>query len=1300
MLQALIAKAGELKEQGLAPDMVFVTGDIAYSGKPKEYEQATRFFTELNKVLNLDPKECWFLVPGNHDVDRSRITRSHKAIKAGLTDEVAVEETLRDPGSMRLLSAPLEAYYNFAAAFLGTARAMQPDRPWRTDVREVGGVPVGVLQLNSAWIAEGGEADDGKLLIGEAQVREALDATPDVFLRIALMHHPMRNLREFDANRVESLLSTTGGAAFLLRGHLHLNRTKIQSSPDGHLVEIAAGTLYTDESAWPRGFHLGEVDLGKGEARIHLFHYSGEGKGFFAPDNLTYENAPKGICKIPLPSVYRLGGKNTKPTKAVSEAQRITFTARYRAAAANYHGHARFIGFPNQAARPNARVSDLFVPLKMKGGTFGTKLNTTAGIAERLLGARENGPARIVLLGDPGSGKTTLSRFLVMLAAGAIELPGVDVVGEPLPLRVAFRDFVERRRENPSLSLLDYLELQARTELSLALPKNFLSTAIEEGQAILLLDGLDEVGAPEHRATMRNLVAAFSAAHAKLPILVTSRISGYHDASLYRPLTAVRKRLLFVSFSELVLEKFDDDDLRTFVAQWYSVQEPIDPVARDRGIADLLAALNADERVRALARTPILATLVAMIHRVEANLPGERAKLYELCVRMLLETWPAQRKRPFAEIDPGLQRAYLESLAFEMQCARGTNAETVTITRGVLVKRLLPILRKRDFASEPEETVSGVIERWIDHLEKHSGILTEQRTGVFGFFHLSIMEYLAARGMERELGRDGAIESIAEHFMKSVWREVCLLSVGSNAEDADFLDAVYHGVGKSTDDTDDTDGTTLFFLLRCLCEEARFRPEQRESIFSRYLGMFLVAGRWSIDPMLISQIGHFSVRHGEALQRWIEDRLDHATGDELAATVAIPMLRDSEAVIGRLASRPDRPSAATSLLEFFWPGSEVGEWAAREAGAEEALRWSGKAAYELAPLRAVAGLSEPAEPLAAASIITLSSRTLLSYSDGKVNLKRVATLPRPGGRGMPAQIAVRPGGWILPAQPRAPHRSVLRSAGPSPRFASDFGHNVAHDFASNFARDWASYDARDFANNLHLDFPRSFYPFVASDFKGYFASDFASKVANDLAVDVAHYLASYARDVARDFALVFSIDSTHSASRPVPSRMPAPNKGFQNESESRRAFTSALASVAGESWIALATMAMSEGANERRAYLAFRVQNRWLFEVWSAIDRRLPDNPSPAQLALYFALGWTQSTTTWAWPDTERWRTLFAAGPGEHWLVRSQWHLCRLTDDPDSVSDQAALAAALRDGRRDGSLPGYAARLGEVLGVE
>ena len=38
--------------------------------------------------------------------------------------------------------------------------------------------------------------------------------------------------------------------------------------------------------------------------------------------------------------------------------------------------------------------------------------------------------------------------------------------------------------------------------------------------------------------------------------------------------------------------------------------------------------------------------------------------------------------------------------------------------------------------------------------------------------------------------------------------------------------------------------------------------------------------------------------------------------------------------------------------------------------------------------------------------------------------------------------------------------------------------------------------------------------------------------------------------------------------------------------------------------------------------------------------------------------------------------------------------------DPASKEDDAGLRAALRDGFGDESLPGYAARLSEVLGIE
>lgn len=1292
-LNALITKVRELKDKGLAPHVVFVTGDIAWSGKQKEYVQATLFFHKLNEVLELDLKDRWFLVPGNHDVDRSLISQSDRFIQAGLTNERIVEEILRQPRSMRLLSARLEAYYAFTADFLGPTRALQADRPWRIDVRKFGGVSVGILQLNSAWIAEGGEADNANLLIGEAQVREALDATSDAFLRIALVHHPLRNLREFDAHRVESLLGSNEGAAFLLRGHLHLNKTEVHSPPDGNLIELAAGTLYTGEPNWPRGFHLGEVDLNKGHARVHMFLYSAEGIGFFAYDNHAYKNVPNGICKIKLSSAYRLGGTKTKPAKAISEDQRLSFTTRYRNAAAAYHGQARFIGFPNQGTAPNARVSDLFVPLRMKprGETKNTAIRTTAEIAHLLLGPLQHGSARVVVLGDPGSGKTTLSRFLVMLAAGAITMSGVEVRGEPLPLRIPFRDFVERQRENPNLSLLDYLDLQAKNELTLSLPKDFLRKAIDDGHAILFLDGLDEVGAPEHRASMRDLVAAFSAAHGRVPMLITSRIAGYDDAPLSGQMFDVKSEHVLVAFHQLVLQKFDDDSLRAFAVHWYSVQEPTDLMARERGISGLLTALEADQRVRELARTPILATLIAMIHRV-AKLPGDRAKLYEVCVRMLLETWPKQANRSFSEIDPGLQRAYLDSLAFDMQTGRsGYFFETITIKYSDLVSKLLPILRKREFANQPIEIVVRVIERWIDHLEKHTGILVEQSAGIYAFFHLSIMEYLAAHGMARELGRVGCISAIAEHYSDPAWREICLLSIGSHAEDEEFLDAVYAKVAVSFDIG------PWDFLLRCLREEARFGPNQRESILGSYASALLGYDGWLTKLPLVDQIQHFSDRHGEAVQRWIENRLDHSSGEDLVATMVMAFVSAPHAVLERLANRRDRPRAAGALLEF-WPGSEVGVWASEQVGEREALNWSFDAPHELMTIRGIAAIRQSTESLAAATVIALNGRTVQGFHDAADNIGRVAKLSRPGGSGLPAYVRVTQDDWTLTTAVRIPYESGPRASGVTSRFARAFARHCAGEFSSDFAthfvfhnvaRNFARYFSRDFTRHLDRDFGR----YYAKEFALYFARDFGRNFSREFGLGrliprkIARYLGVFRGDFINGFPVAGlarnrSLISIHAEKEPqlVPQKLRA--------------------GLAGEAWIALATTARSSVHEERLSYAIFRLHNRLLFEIWSEIDQRLPENPSPAHLALYFALGWAQSTTTWAWPDSERWRTLFAAGPGEHWLVRSQWHLCKLTDDPASKDDDAGLRAALRDGHGDESLPGYAARLGEVLGIE
>ncbi len=128
------------------------------------------------------------------------------------------------------------------------------------------------------------------------------------------------------------------------------------------------------------------------------------------------------------------------------------------------------------------------------------------------------------------------------------------------------------------------------------------------------------------------------------------------------------------------------------------MQEPNDPQARSRGVADLLEALNVEPRVRALAANPLLATLIALVHRTEAKLPGDRAKLYELIVLTLLETWPRLANRAFAEIDPGLQRTVLEDFAL-VRKEKGSRLDNeMSFERQDLVTSLADLIGRRQGA--------------------------------------------------------------------------------------------------------------------------------------------------------------------------------------------------------------------------------------------------------------------------------------------------------------------------------------------------------------------------------------------------------------------------------------------------------------------------------------------------------------------------------------------------------------------------------------------------------------------------
>lgn len=279
-----------LEWYSLQPDLIVVTGDIAFSGKPVEYALAQQFFDELLETTSLS-KARLFLVPGNHDVDRELISPGARNIGGSLTDRETVNGILASAGDRQLMFARFGSYTAFVNDYLGEYLPFDKDRFFYVRVLDLLGRRVALLGLNSSWVSTSDQDETQGIVVGERQVRSALALAADADLKIALMHHSFDQLREFDRAEVEPMLSD--GCDFILHGHVHRTNVLSLSGPGAKAMVVAAGARQAVRR-YPNSYNFVQLNLATSTGSVYLRRYSDERGGFWTRDALTYRNASTG----------------------------------------------------------------------------------------------------------------------------------------------------------------------------------------------------------------------------------------------------------------------------------------------------------------------------------------------------------------------------------------------------------------------------------------------------------------------------------------------------------------------------------------------------------------------------------------------------------------------------------------------------------------------------------------------------------------------------------------------------------------------------------------------------------------------------------------------------------------------------------------------------------------------------------------------------------------------------------------------------------------------------------------------
>jgi DNA repair exonuclease SbcCD nuclease subunit len=274
VLRALVRYLADEVCNGLAPDLVVITGDLAFAGRQDEYALARAWLEDLWRVLTTDPtaplpQDRLLLVPGNHDVDRDRVDAVARMVQHGLLtgqDQDQIAAVLDSPDQRGTLLKRHAAYLAFYAAWLGLPQPL----PWwqrRIDIR---GQSLHIAGLDSAWMAHG-DTDRGRLLLGRYQVHQTV-LHPDgdgADWRLALLHHPWDYFAEQDSRAAQESIHLHQD--LVLRGHLHETDACRFVPPDPRraCLELAAGSIY-DGSPGPNAFQWIELDPNPRQIRVHF----------------------------------------------------------------------------------------------------------------------------------------------------------------------------------------------------------------------------------------------------------------------------------------------------------------------------------------------------------------------------------------------------------------------------------------------------------------------------------------------------------------------------------------------------------------------------------------------------------------------------------------------------------------------------------------------------------------------------------------------------------------------------------------------------------------------------------------------------------------------------------------------------------------------------------------------------------------------------------------------------------------------------------------------------------------------
>jgi hypothetical protein len=384
--------------------------------------------------------------------------------------------------------------------------------------------------------------------------------------------------------------------------------------------------------------------------------------------------------------------------------------------------------------------------------------------------ARRTG-SRVLITGNAGSGKTTLTQWLTVRTAEQSHEEPLISWNSRLPILAKLRALFppDSERDPTDQDLLDFSSPVAQEA-----PGDWLATRLSK-DALVILDGLDELSEYQ-RSRARNWMNSFFRRHQSLDIVITSR-----------PDAIDRRWFSDHGFTRLDLQPMALSDIRKCVSSWFeAARSTVEVGSQDDLTQHQRRIMNDIEQggyIQELAEMPLVCAMLCAFYAYSdlSDAPASRGELYQQVIDMLIDKRERARQTIPSHLRRFLLRDKLDVLqAIARYCTENHLTELPKSDSGggkrgeSVSESVLPAVAIVNRVIRGITRLSITAADAMEYLLERSAIWREISPGVTQFAHRSFQEFLTGRAV----ARSGSVTDLLAHLGSDEWNRIVAFAAG------------------------------------------------------------------------------------------------------------------------------------------------------------------------------------------------------------------------------------------------------------------------------------------------------------------------------------------------------------------------------------------------------------------------------------------------------------------------------------------------------------------------------------------